>query len=822
MQEAKDLEDKRLADEAAAKKQAAIDKATQSYAALANLRLADLATYITSTPNWHENSKVSVAERALVNEVLPFASLPANQAPCAAFTIKTIAAGASTEGVTVPELLDLLSFYVAAAGERRDPFTVSSQQKPEHAAMIGRGLKELLGGIPRWVLAGAMEESQLIDLINGGYVADVITYFKFSASPPTFQADGGADFTSYLRMRNIDHVDPASFQGGPLSAYIRNFHRFEAAALKGLVTNLANTSKTKPLTLILHSAIDHNGAFHRDPNMTAVITHPKNLTLMIEGGTSLAAYQSQIGPLAKSHGNNDKIDQVMFAGHGGSRVIELAGGVEENTVDVGEHGTISQIDKPIDLDADPVGAQAFFDEILANMDKAVVGSLVPSGPAQQQNRRILFNACLTNSNEVRKSLTQDRKKARAEIRKYITDNASLATYMATYAKSKGADVTSLGANASITQVDLIDAPTGKLDLVAPSDPQVTASKLVYLEHGNEPHGVMLAAIEAWANDPIEAKKAMGRRAKKKSTDWDQAVIEGAFELGLMFANDNSFASDLQTLSAHAHILSEMRLKDDCRVGKLSSVMRYWKADAKWQQALTGRLSLTTLFQSKGFTSLVLAQVAAVDRGIAPAGEFIVSDILPNFDAKTARDYLDVKYMDDGGLMATLMTPTATRGSITLALLGVLHGSKPASCVEHLRKLITPGAAKVDKLPAVDKVDEVPEGVGPRAEIPEVPEVKGRPKVDAIPPKRVESPMVPDLPKLPMMPKVAGPPAPVKKKGGKTETPVAPKAPRRDGRAARDEVPEIPEVKPFFDAKHNIDTLLAGRATAEAIAALVSP
>ena len=276
------------------------------------------------------------------------------------------------------------------------------------------------------------------------------------------------------------------------------------------------------------------------------------------------------------------------------------------------------------------------------------------------------------------------------------------------------------------------------------------------------------------------------------------------------------------MSAHAHILSEMRLKEECRVGKLSSVVRYWKADAKWQTALVERLSNTTLFKSKDFTSLVLAQVDAVDRGIAPAGGFIVSNILPKFDAKTARDYVDVKFMDDGGLMTTLMTPTATPGSITLALLGVLHGAKPASCVEHLKKLVTPGAAKVAKLPAVDKVDEVPEGVGPRAEIPEVPEVKGRPKVDAIPPKRVESPLVPDLPKLPAMPKVAGPPAPVKKKGGKPDKPVAPKAPRRDGRAARDEVPEIPEVKPFFDAKHNVETLLAGRATVDAIAALVAP
>jgi hypothetical protein len=42
---------------------------------------------------------------------------------------------------------------------------------------------------------------------------------------------------------------------------------------------------------------------------------------------SLAEVQGDIDPLAKKYGKGDKIDQVMFAGHGAARVIELAGKV---------------------------------------------------------------------------------------------------------------------------------------------------------------------------------------------------------------------------------------------------------------------------------------------------------------------------------------------------------------------------------------------------------------------------------------------------------------------------------------------------------------
>ncbi|MBK6621388.1 MAG: hypothetical protein IPG32_11130 [Saprospirales bacterium] len=93
----------------------------------------------------------------------------------------------------------------------------------------------------------------------------------------------------------------------------------------GWTETLGDTSKAKPLTLILHTSIDHNGAFHRDPNFTAVVRDARMLTLMVEGFETLSEFQSQIGPLATTYGQNDRIDQIMIAGHGDAQFMELAG-----------------------------------------------------------------------------------------------------------------------------------------------------------------------------------------------------------------------------------------------------------------------------------------------------------------------------------------------------------------------------------------------------------------------------------------------------------------------------------------------------------------
>ena len=159
-------------------------------------------------------------------------------------------------------------------------------------------------------------------------------------------------------MRVNDSKDPLTYDGTVLQGKVRNFHRFEAASLDQLVLNYGEKG-VRPLTLILHSAIDHNGAFHRDPKMTAVIKNSNINALMIEGGETLGDYKSQITPLSKEYGVNGMLDQVMFAGHGGSQIIEMAGSVKESS-----KGKLEQVDNPIDLKNDKTEADKLFDEVL--------------------------------------------------------------------------------------------------------------------------------------------------------------------------------------------------------------------------------------------------------------------------------------------------------------------------------------------------------------------------------------------------------------------------------------------------------------------------
>ena len=760
--------------------------------------------------------------RSLVNEVLAFAAVPENQAVCSDWTIAEMEAGAQAHGLSMQDAISGLPSYVAAAGERRDPIQIE-QRDLEAAIWLADALDRLLSAFPRWVLARALEEDELYELISGGYVDDVITYYKFSPSPPIFQAESGQDFASYLQMRNDDGVDPATYQGGPLSAYVRNFHRFEKAALKALTKNLADTSKTKPLTLVLHTAIDHNGAFHRDPYMTQVFTNKKNLTLMIEGGETLAAYQSQIGPLAKAYGNNDKLDQVMFAGHGDSRSMEMAGTVTENTNNVEKYGTIAQSGEDIDLKNDKDAALAFFDEILDHMDKAVVDKLAPTGPDQQANRRILFNACLTNSNTVPIALTKDRVKARAEITNYIENNASLATFMANYAKSKGADVTSLGANASITQVELIKADTGALDLVAPTDEFVTSDKLTYMEKGTEPHGVLLAALEAWAYQPADAREVLVKRSAKKSDDWDQAVIEGCFELASKTLNHSAFGTILQLLADTAHHLSELKLDNECRVSTLTATLKPWGADAAWRTALVHRLAAGPLVGANGNVAVVMRQVQAGTLGDSSALVTMIDTVLPNFNAldvaRRPRRQVPGRVGPDGDGDG----PHRVEGH-DLAGTGRSDAQRgEARCLQEP----SPGTAAsrcAARAEAAGGRSRTGSARGRRSanEIPAVKKVPGRKKVMAIPEAdRKEHPAVPDLKALKKLPAVAGPPEVTEtKEGTKPEAPTAPTAPGREGREGRTEAPGVPAVKPFFETKHAVGDLLAGRATPAMIAELV--
>src|SRR5262249_37638263 len=158
-----------------------------------------------------------------------------------------------------------------------------------------------------------------------------------------------------------------------------------------------------------------------------------------------------------------KVDEIMIAGHGNAKSMQLAGKTKDGEV------TSQQRVKANDPDS-----EKFLNEILAHMEKT-------------PNARQVLNACLTNSNKVSiGTLDPDPKKAAAQVKAAITADPSLATWMR--GKAAG-QVEVRGSNASFGQVEMTDA-LGRMDIrdMRPGgDKELTnPDKLKYAEFGIEP------------------------------------------------------------------------------------------------------------------------------------------------------------------------------------------------------------------------------------------------------------------------------------------------------------------------------------------------
>lgn len=774
------------------------------------LKLPALLKYVVETPTWDQRSTITDEDKAAIRAVLAFAALPGVASSLGAFGVLDIRSetGSSLAG-TLAEVIADLKVYVQAASANV-PFSLNAASTVLDARQKGNALRQLLAVFPAWVLKSAMTDTVFNSILSAGRIQKLIDYYTTSVPKPIFQADGGDDF----KIWNIAHNegwDPGTMHTTELGGKIRNFHRFEFEALKRLRKNFASGNvKNLPLTLILHASIDHNGAFHRDPLLTDVIKNPNTFTLLIEGGESLGAYQSQIGPLAAGFGVNGKIDQVMFAGHGNAQIIQMAGTVEQS-----KDGGITEKNDMIGVGDG--STEALFNEILGNMHKDAEALLDPAGA---KYRRILFNACLTNSNDVNVNLDSDDTKARAQITEYIKNNASLATFLGQKAKKDGyGGVKSLGANASIGQVELAK-PSGELDLVSPEDPWVTSGKLEYAEHGEEPLGVMRACLEAWAIDPAATFDAMQRRvAVARPAQWDDAIIVGIYkQLLTMKAGTSSVGQNIKQWVPIAGDISEMKHDAHLRVGEIGKwLVGGWEAVTN--KLLLGGLIGTAAFQNENKVRMVWLQIymrCNPSDGNGPT-EFL-KQLENNFDAKTAMvgkgKYVDVPFLVAHNLLTPLLAGPASRAKTVLATIALLDGGAPQAAKDYFSTKLDPGAPEIPELAEVPAVAEIPESEGPRAKIDKVLAVPGRLKVDAIPGHRVAAPAIPDLEELPELAAVTdvGVSGPVTS-GGKGPKVVAP---GRKGRDKRELVPKVAQVKPFMPVSLKFEISVGKRATEDEI------
>lgn len=593
------------------------------------------------------------------------------------------------------DYLTQLEHYAQAVADNK-PINLSPTTSSLKSYRIGKALGKLKMAFPEWVLRTALNEYELDWLRRDGLIDDVAQYATTSSPKPVFQAQDGSDFSSYYDARKVDNDNPLRYHSGALGGKIRNFHRFTRKALRRLETNFGASNNTKPVTLILHTSLDHNGAFHRDPNLDAVIRDNSMLTLMLEGFEDLASMQAQIQPLAKQYSQNDKIDQVMIAGHGNAGSMQLTGKIEEN---VDKH-TIKEdgegLKAPRDLSSHPLwptmseekrteaqerkdkasaATTAFFEEILNNMDM---------NPANPGHRRILLNACLTGSNAVWQALdTKDVSKAQKEIKDFIQKNPSLMNMVQGQADAKATGaVNVLGANASFgSEAKLIDPLTHELDLKSAEDPKLTASKLEYVEHGTEPTGALRAVLECWANDRASCFDAMTRKiaSVSSSDEWDQVIIRTCYKIILDKYKDN--ADKIRLVGKHGGDLGHIH-------PWLNINRRNFKGfDAFGADAITMLTAVQSSDKWTGDKKVPLSLLHAwmsLDVSNASLKTQFLTLLDASFTVRSAREIVDIDYLDSKGHLSLLLGGAASNAKLKLALLGVVGSKVNSACKTYLQ------------------------------------------------------------------------------------------------------------------------------------------
>ncbi|MBW2661998.1 MAG: DUF4157 domain-containing protein [Deltaproteobacteria bacterium] len=654
----------------------------KSYTELKVMTLRGFDGHADDQVDWHARPDLSGPQRDTLRSMLMFAR-SGNLGPCGGMKIEDLQVErdkATDEGT----FFEYMGLYSTAVKDKV-PIRLSRTSDVEKAVKIGENLKKLTAAFGGTILKGALPEHEFDLIIHYTATDELIDYYQNTDPTPIFQAKNGRDFFSFLVMKNNEGKNPKDYDAGDLHTAIRNYHRFTKATLVKLVTNYGDTSKAKPLTLILHTAIDHNGAFHRDPKLEAVITNGNIHSIMIEGKETLDDVKSKIQPLARKYGKNNKIDQVMIAGHGNARSIQL-GGKLTGGGELNEKEELKEDSDAVNLINNEAKARELFDEVLDNMDidPGFLSRIFGSPPARQEHRRILFNACLTNSNYVSTALdNDDPSRARRAIREYLNQNKNLVSYAKTRAEAKNSwGVTVRGSSASHGRVDMLDT-RDNLDLISAADPKLTAPKLEYVEFGTEPTGALRAVLECWSADSgsarTELQQAMQRRIAKNSKAWRDCIIETLYSIAIKYLWSKGLF--IKHLSLLAGELSHNQSQTNCKVANFGCAEKLGQITEHCFNALRG----ANEWSSQNYIPLVFYQVwIKMDLTSKPYKEF-VDHLGTEFNCADADKFVDTSYMAPK-MSAVLAGGGSQIGKLKLALLGV-HQNKNADCKQYLVGLL---------------------------------------------------------------------------------------------------------------------------------------
>jgi hypothetical protein len=583
-----------------------------------------------------------------------------------------------------------LTAYGRAAGVGKNAGTIhveSPATTVAEATSWGAAILKLEQGIGGLIIERVVPQNGTFQglqrLVSDGAVDDFVKYYK--DTKPLLDAENGAEVRSYLLFRGEGGQAKYGGYKGSIPE-VRNYHRFTVPQLDGIAANRAAAAGNKaqpaplPICVVLQTAFDHNGAFHRDPNMTTVINRIGHLTLFAEGKPSLAAFGSELSRFA-TFGKDGKVDEIMIAGHGDAKLMELAGdkAVGKSSTGADVYDTSAEQRVSVDPRDSTTNHQATDDLI------KTIKSVLRDDPSS----RVVLNACLTASNSVGNLvLDPDPAKAAKQIRDAIAADPSLATAMKTKLGTHKGEVR--GSNASFGQVSLLDAGN-QIDLISVGDPKLTAPKLEYAEGGTEPTGVLRATLEAWATDRVATIAALNRRIAAKSGDisWSEKVITALMKI--IVASPNN-AALISTFTGTAGALGHLTGRPECRVSALKGQV----PDAHMNAIFTD-LTGSDVWASAA-TSYVPAVVFQVwiEKTNGKIGDFLGFLNASTFNTQNGAAFFDLTHLLP--LAAQLLAPPATpatppRGPFLLALLYLVSkgAGAPKASKDYIATVVGAGS-----------------------------------------------------------------------------------------------------------------------------------
>jgi hypothetical protein len=357
---------------------------------------------------------------------------------------------------------------------------------------LGSTLLQLETLVPREVLQLTVSEQQLADLQAGGAAlwTKLSTYWTtfsphlqmtYSRDPSPGSTERGEEFQHILDLVGTPTgITPFL----SLLGKVRNLHRFTVATLTQLVTNFADTSRRKPVHLVLVTGHDESAFQKSAPLFEDLVVNSPNLVLMLEGQMSLATMTTEIPNIARTYGQPDaggvyRIGQVMIAGHGEARSVQMAGTGVPSIVD----GRVEYPSESLNLDTNAANTTALLEALFDNLDPATA--------------RIVFAGCLVGSTRVPAGLpaadivAHFANPANQSLGRFTEQRGVARGFSAGFVQAARADVGLAGARS------FMDAG-GNLALQYPIDADAFGSALSYVATGREPTGLFRAAVEVAA------------------------------------------------------------------------------------------------------------------------------------------------------------------------------------------------------------------------------------------------------------------------------------------------------------------------------------